>query len=41
MERKELRQTIEPLKKEIQTLQEELSMSQKDKCEKPNTSSKD
>jgi ribosomal protein L29 len=41
MERKELQQTIELLKKELQTLREELSMFQKDKCENQNTPSKD
>jgi hypothetical protein len=41
MERKELQQTIELLKKELQTLREELSMFQKDKCEIQNTPSRD
>jgi hypothetical protein len=42
MERKEIQQTIELLKKEMQTMREELSTSmfQKDKCEKQNTPSK-
>jgi Cu2+-containing amine oxidase len=41
LKRKELQQTIELLKKEMQTLREELSMFQKVKCEKQNTPSKD
>jgi hypothetical protein len=41
MERNELQQTTELLKKDRQTLREELSMFKKDKCEKKNTSSKD
>jgi hypothetical protein len=41
MERSELQQTIEVLKKEIQTMQEELSMFQKDKCNKQNTPSEE
>jgi hypothetical protein len=40
-ERKELQQTIELLKKEMQTLREGLSILQKDNCEKQNTPSKD
>jgi hypothetical protein len=40
MERKKLQQTIELLKKEIQTLREELIMFQKDKYEKQNISRK-
>jgi hypothetical protein len=39
-ERKELQQTIELLKKELQTMRE-LGMFQKDKCEKQNTPSDD
>lgn len=38
---RELEQTVELPKKEIQTLREELSMSQRDKCEKENTPSED
>jgi hypothetical protein len=41
MERKELQQTIELLKKKMQPMREELSMFQKEKCEKQNTPSKD
>jgi hypothetical protein len=41
MDRKGLQHTIEVLKKEIQTLLEELSMFQKDKWAKQNTPSKD
>jgi hypothetical protein len=37
MERKELQQTIELFSKEMQTMREELSMFQRDKCEKQNT----
>jgi hypothetical protein len=41
MERNELQQTIEVLKKEIQTMREQLSMFQKDKCDKQNTPSEE
>jgi hypothetical protein len=41
MERKELQQTIDLLKKEIQAMREELSMFQKDKCDKQNKPSED
>jgi hypothetical protein len=39
MERKELQQTIDLLKKEIRAMREDLSMFQKDKCNKQNTPS--
>jgi hypothetical protein len=41
MERNEPQQTIDVLKKEIQTMREELSMFQKDKCDKQNTPSEE
>jgi hypothetical protein len=41
MERKELKQIIELIKKEFQAMREELSMFQKDKFDKQNTPSED
>jgi hypothetical protein len=41
MERNKLQQTIEVLKKEIQTMREDLSMFQKNKCDKQNTPSEE